>query len=321
MTRPRKFIERKKLYEDGLNDCEIAKKEGVTSMAIRGWRKRRCLPPNAKPGNRPLKISLKPTRELGYFCGLVIGDGSLSFNKFSRNYTISVESTKKDIVKKFSESARRLGMHPSRVYTKEKTRKFPNGQVRTDMMYYATANSKAIYTALKLYKKEDYQWEIPSFLSTEDSLWAFVGGLIDAEGCICDYSSAWISVRSKHEGGLIQLKRLLRELGLVFGKLSIHKALGKESHELCIYGSRNLKLFLKRAELRLKKKKLERTMKNRRESRTKEEFEEVMELRKSRGWGSRKISKATGISTSTVSSWIYDSRMPWEVKFTVVRAK
>jgi len=48
------------------------------------------------------KINLKPTRELGYFCGLIIGDGFIHFNRISRNYEIRMQSTKKKYSKYIS---------------------------------------------------------------------------------------------------------------------------------------------------------------------------------------------------------------------------
>lgn len=42
--------ERKELYKKGLNDREIAEKQGVHKSSVQEWRDRRNLPPNAEPG-------------------------------------------------------------------------------------------------------------------------------------------------------------------------------------------------------------------------------------------------------------------------------
>lgn len=48
------------LYQNGLNDHEIAAEQGVDSTAICGWRKRRGLPANLPPGRgRPIDAALK----------------------------------------------------------------------------------------------------------------------------------------------------------------------------------------------------------------------------------------------------------------------
>lgn len=39
------------LWEDGYNDCEIARKVGCTSNAIKHWRSKNGLARNCKPGN------------------------------------------------------------------------------------------------------------------------------------------------------------------------------------------------------------------------------------------------------------------------------
>lgn len=44
----------KELYDQGCNDCEIARKIGCSNISIFAWRQRNNLPPNAKRGERKI---------------------------------------------------------------------------------------------------------------------------------------------------------------------------------------------------------------------------------------------------------------------------
>ena len=251
------------------------------------------------------KIDLTPTKELGYFCGLVIGDGSLYHSKRTRNYNISLESTKKEIVEVFCKVAKKLGLNPLGIYTRKKTRKFPNGSIRTDLMKLAMVSSKVLYDALRPYKQKDYHWDIPKFLTTKESLFGFLGGIFDAEG---SRSTTGLSIDSKHKENLAKLKDLLQELGFIYGAVSI----GKET--LLISGFGNIRLFGEETELHLKKEKVRSLLINRPRYHPREEYEKVIRLRKENGFGGLRISKVTGIPISTIEDWIYKGKKPWELK-------
>lgn len=303
----KEFPEREKLYKEGLNDGEIARELGKSSNTIHSWRERRGFLPNVNPGGQPYQISLIPTKELGYFCGLVIGDGSLYFSKRTRNYNICLESTKKEIVEIFCKSAKKLGLNPLGIYTREKTRKFPDGSIRTDLTKAALVSSKILYDALKPYKQNDFKWEIPKFLTTEESLFGFVGGIFDAEGNIAENG---IAISSKHDENLINLKRVFKKLGFIYGKILV------KNGKLLMYGLGNIRLLIEKVGLRLKKEKVNFLLQNRPRYHPREEYEEVMNLRKEKGLGGLRISKITGIPISTVEDWIYGRKKPWELKIT-----
>jgi DNA-binding transcriptional regulator YiaG len=300
-----KFPKRWKLYKKGFNDNQIAKILGVARNTICSWRKRRGLPPNAKAGGQSYKISLESTKELGYFCGLVIGDGFLWLNKNSHNYQICIESTKEKIVQVFCEIAKKLGLNPLGIYTREKTRKFPNGKIRTDINYAAIVNSKILFNALRPCKQENYHWTIPKFLTTKESLFGFLGGIFDAEGSC---TSTSIMIASKHNENLIQIKNLLRELGFIYGNISVRKG------RLLISGLGNIRMLIEKAEPRIKKEKVQSLLKNRPRRHTREEYQEVMRLRREISLGGMRISKITGIPVTTIEDWIYGGKKPWELK-------
>ncbi len=252
------------------------------------------------------KIDLKPSRELGYFCGLIIGDGWI-YRQKSRNYIIAIESTKRDIINQFSKSAIKLGLNPSRIYIRQKTRKFPNGEARTDTMYKALVSSKILYDALRYYKQNDFRWEVPKFLTTEESLFGFIGGFFDAEGSATQEN---IIIGSKWDKNLINFKELLKKLGFIYGRISVKDGI------LLISGLGNIRLFAEKAELRLKKEKVLSLLQNRPRYHTQEEYEKVMNLRKKHRWGGARISKLIGIPVSTIEDWIYKGKKPWVLKIT-----
>lgn len=266
-------------------------------------------PRNSNGTFAPYKISLNPSRELGYFIGLILGDGWIYFQKATRNYTIAIESTKRAIIEQFCESAYKLGLHPSRVYKRIKTRRFPNGEIRTDILYRRIINSEIFYKALRPYKQDDYQWKVPSLLTTRESLFGFIGGFFDAEGSV---SRDCVVIGSKYDKNLVELKQILQKLGFIFGKISVKNGI------LRICGMGNIRLFIEKTEIRLKKREVQFILENRPRRHMKEEYEKVMRLRKERNWGGRRISKETKIPISTIEDWIYKNKKPWELKVKII---
>lgn len=240
---------RLELYNNGLNDREIAEEIGVSSPSICSWRKRRKLTRNVEPGEWSiLDVKLEPTFDTGYFCGLVIGDGWVHYDKNSNNYTIALESTKQEIVGVFYDAASDLGLNPYRTKPREKTRTFPNGSRRTDKMYCVIANSKEVYEALKPCKLKDSRWETPEFLTSKKSRWGFVEGYFDAEGCIssdrrCSNNIHSLAFTSKHETNLVRLRELINEFGIdgdIYPK--------NEGYNLQIHKREHIERFINKSE-------------------------------------------------------------------------
>lgn len=209
--------ERMELYKEGLNDTEIGKRVGRSHETIYCWRKVRDLKPNC-PQSQIKNISLRPTRELGYLCGLILGDGSIYKREKTRNYLIFLGTTKKEFAGIIIDAMRRVGLNPG-LYKIMQTRRFPNGEIRTDLMYHIFANSKVVYEALSPYKKPRDLWEVPKFLTTDESLLGFFQGIYDAEGGVGNrkepnHTSYQIRLHSKHRASLEQIDFLLRRFGI-----------------------------------------------------------------------------------------------------------
>jgi hypothetical protein len=64
-----KLEERLALYNQGLNDTEIARRQGVGQTAVLYWRRKRGLPPKCLPGRRTGEPDLLPMRRLLFNLG------------------------------------------------------------------------------------------------------------------------------------------------------------------------------------------------------------------------------------------------------------
>ena len=166
-------------------------------------------------------ITLVPNFWLGYFSGLVLGDGWLLQTK-SRNYRISIESTQKEIINAFRYAVKRAFGFTVRLSSRVRMRRLPNGEVREDQFFSGCLDLKTIYEALRPFKSADFVWNTPTFLSTKASRRGFLRGIFDAEGSICLYkvrrkfSASKIEVASKHEGNVQSIAWLLAEFK-IFG--------------------------------------------------------------------------------------------------------
>jgi len=165
----------------------------------------------------PSEIDIKPTFAVGYLIGLILGDGSCYASKV-RDYRISFKTTRKEfadiIVNAFSESFPTLKTHR---YSQVSTRRFPNGQVKTDLMYGVDVNSKRLYEYLHPYKLADYRWIVPPIVyQTMECTCGFLSGLYDAEGCVApskkQRQTDYIDLSSKHAENLQPIQTLLENL-------------------------------------------------------------------------------------------------------------
>lgn len=165
---------------------------------------------------RPRKIDISPTIKLGYLCGLILGDGYIIATK-NRNYWIALETTKLEMHHLFRNAVKSAfpNLH---CYTSEriKRRSFPNGTIREDLTYLVRVDSKILYQALRPYKKKDYHWKIPVFLTTKKSKIGFLKGIYDAEGWVSKHHEKYyyIGLSSKHQGNLFQIIDILKMLNI-----------------------------------------------------------------------------------------------------------
>lgn len=158
-----------------------------------------------------ISVDLKPTFELGYFGGWLLGDGSLNKTK-RRNYIISFETTRPEMIPLWRGSF--ISVFPQLsplISSRVKTRSFPNGSQRTDRLFSIRLNSKVVYEAFYPYKCRDYLWGFPKFLNTTKAKRGFLRGYFDAEGSI---HGVGITLTSKHRSNLEKIVGLLAEFSI-----------------------------------------------------------------------------------------------------------
>lgn len=158
-----------------------------------------------------IEIDLTPTKDVGYICGVIIGDASI-IKTSSKNYRIDLETTRQDFVMLFYESIKSTfpDLSPY-MHKRVKTRCFPNGQTYINDCWCVSFNSKRLYNALRPFKMADYKWLVPTFLATQESLVGFLQGLFDAEGSVANRN---IALYSKHLENLLPIQKLLANFGI-----------------------------------------------------------------------------------------------------------
>ena len=195
------------------------------------------------------KNIIQPSYALGYFSGLVLGDGYVDTK------CIYVNSTKMELIKLFSNAAKDI--HPSLrpiIDSRVVTRTFPNGKKRTDIQYRCRVYSKLLAKFLKQYKLDDYKWCIPEIFSNKESKLGFLRGIYDAEGCVTrTIKNNWRGIRiiisSKHKENLEQVQKILQEFGIV-----AYIQNGDKCYNLTIASKENVIKFYKKINFGLERK-------------------------------------------------------------------
>lgn len=297
---------RLELYRQGYSDREIAEKVGITQQGVYRWRVRNDLPANKKQGRQKRIINLTPSWELGYFIGIIAGDGSL--NKYSRAYTIRVASTSKDYINTIKSIIDKLfdNIKPNLSSFNIKA-KLPSGKIVFSKCYAISLCSKELYNFLKKYKPRKFTW-IPPYDQPDIVKYGFLGGIIDSDGSI---SREKVVISSKSKKSLISLRNFLIDLGFIYGKLSINKN-SNGIYTLNIYGRENHRLLLNYAKLPYKCNKLEHYINNSAEHNL-ETYNLCMELY-NRNKNIKEISEETGVNYRTVYHWIHNGITPRALK-------
>jgi len=300
-----------KLYRKGYNDSEIANVVGITPRGIYLWRKRNNLNANESRGGKPRVINLNPSWELGYFIGIVLGDGTI--NKSGRAYTVRVVSTKKEYIELIEGIVKKLfhNIKPT-ICSFNATNKLPiSGKVVKSRCYSISLCSKQLYNFIKQYKPKKFTW-IPPADQPDIVKYGFLGGIIDSDGVI---SRSSISVISKYKENLIALKEFIKNLGFIYGKISIYERHrdGNKQYQISIFGRENHRIILEKCKLPFKRNALLKYLNieyNR--ERTAHEYNEAMKLKEN--FTPKEISNKLGININTLYSWFYNNNKPRCIK-------
>lgn len=177
---------------------------------------------NEEKGTGSFKnISLRPTEDLGYFCGLVLGDGSLYVRKKRRYYVIRLETTDSSLLACFVKVARKLGLNPR--IGRRRRKRVIWGKFYDQTFLHVRANSKVIYEFLRRCKLPDYHWQYPQKCDTHEFARGFLRGMFDADGSVDFCNGApRVSLVSKHRENLNQIQSLLSSLGIYSSMIANH---------------------------------------------------------------------------------------------------
>lgn len=220
----REDLERLYIHENkSLN--QIAREIGVEDESIRRWMLKYKIPRRG----RTKPISLVPSEDLGYFCGVVIGDGSIMPVREGCG-AVSLQTHEWEFANLFKETARRLfPALSSKIQTfLTKPQTWRGYTIQSSIRYSVVLSSIILYNALRPYKQPDSRWEIPKFLTTLESHKGFLQGIFDADGSV-SRNKYWklkepgwsgrtwfgrIVLSSKHRESLEQVQELLfRQFG------------------------------------------------------------------------------------------------------------
>jgi hypothetical protein len=246
-------------------------------------------------------IHVKPIMDWGYLIGIVLGDGWLKERKGS--YVVGVSSTRPEIVKKYHEVCKSLGLHSGYYCVKNKDKSF----------YCSEVCSKELYNYLRPCKSEDFHFHVPKIIYKNKSMmYGFLRGFFDAEGGVYKTNSGdstmSISCWSKHISSLVQIRDLLKIGGI---QSYLHKENKKNqiSARLNISDYENRLLFSNLVGFRIhrKQKQLDNMEKPFGERYAKEQYEWAMELRR-KGYQYPEIQKITGVNKNTVAVWYHKKK-------------
>lgn len=290
-------------YKQGLNDREIADYFNLNYDYIHTWRKQNNLSPNFDVSI--VELNFKPTRELGYFVGLVLGDGCIQ--KYKRWHITKLSSPFRRYVDLFEEMGKKLfpQLKVTRAEWMTKANCFCKERKKC---YCAIITSKRLFEFLSKFKNKGDKWNIQANYPNE-FYYGIVAGLIDSDGWI-DKSNVGIS--NKHENNLIQIKNILKEAGFIYGAITIKKRkqkIGGHIHLLRIYGQKNLSMILEKCKPIYKEEKLSRELKKIKIKYTGADYFKVLELKKKKHT-LPEISKITNVKIGTIRSWIYGGQKP-----------
>lgn len=224
--------DRIELYEKGLSDVEMAKQLEISRESIRNWRHSRELSRNHPLGRTPKPFDFSPTRNLGYLCGLVMGDGWLS----QRAVHLSTRSREfREIV---ADTIKSVGLHPTRFERVRDVR--VGGKLYSNKTFYCVlATSKNLFEALHPCKQKGI-WEIPPFLATNESLLGFLQGIYDSDGSV--NSSGYqhsVTLTSGRRENLLKVSGLLHKFGIHPTNIYKHRT----SFDLVIGRKRDVFIF------------------------------------------------------------------------------
>lgn len=212
---PREYIIQE--YSIGKSTPKIAEQFDVDPKTISNWLCRWGCPTRYKGQKH---IDPKPTKELAYLFGLILGDGWIYHNCKTNNYGIYMESINEKQINNFTTSINSCFPTLSTFVNKRnKERKF-GSKIYKGITYIAGTTSVELFNLIAPFKQKDYKWSIPDWIITNNEyIYGFLDGIIEAEGSFHKSTRhklgiSRIHIISKHKSNLKWVEDLLKNVGI-----------------------------------------------------------------------------------------------------------
>jgi len=215
-----------KLYwQRQLTQKEIANQLGVWDAEISNWMRYYKIPRRSIAERHALKVDFSDQRTLSYILGVLLGDGSILYNKKWRTHQIVMNTTSKLFGESFKEALKKIALSPFlwRVNRKQEKKQW-------SPVYRVGASSWKIvnwYQGLTLE-------EISIFVCKSKTLMCkFLKGFYESEGCYYKKNKT-CSMSNSNEKNINLVAQLLGKLNIHYGIYS-HKRSENRKTEFQIY--------------------------------------------------------------------------------------
>ncbi len=212
--RLRTYYSALRLHAEGYGCKRIAERLRVSPSTVKDWVAGRCSPlgpeppeiPTPRPRNvqHPRRIELKPSPELAYVIGVVLGDGTATRGG-NHGKVIALKAKDEEFVREFARCITKILMRESPV-------KVRLWEARG--LFEAKASSATLYALLR--KPVDLDRLKRYIEHCDRCAGAFLRGFLDSEGCINNngHNDGYIYVYNTDLRLLRYVKKLLRRLGI-----------------------------------------------------------------------------------------------------------
>lgn len=193
---------------------EIGKSIGCHGGNIFYWMKKYEIPRRSHSeailkSDWSVKPKLSPSPELAYVLGVILGDGSVSYNEKKYRYRIKLDATDKAFVEFFKDTLEKIGLHPSRIKPMKQRKK------KHKTKYRVIATSKRFAKWFKGLILEDIEKIVSA---DEESKISFIRGFYESEGS-CRPDTRWkrpyyyLRIGNTNEALSILFKSLVKDFG------------------------------------------------------------------------------------------------------------
>jgi len=191
-----------------------------------------------------IPVDLSPTDNLGYFTGLMFGDGCICYQNAERtkNYDMRVFTTDQQLATAFINSCKKFGLNTTVQQSNFKGIKW--GRYYDQNNIIVSVYSKILFDFLCPYKKANSAWIYPENYKSEEFVKGFLRGIYDAEGSVSGHGGKNIRIDfcQKFSENVLKVKELLSQLGI---QSNFYAGKGRNIAKLAIYKKEYIEKYAK----------------------------------------------------------------------------